>query len=106
MSYRFERLSLFQQLDAGFKFDRYVELLENYVKRSTKNKPLILEHGCYNMAYGHHKVTDTTIYEGRSLFIYDDTNKRPFFTISELDIANKEIKWYHDKYNSLFIWRV
>lgn len=92
-----------QIFDAEMKFDRKVELLENYVKRSSKKKPLILEHGCLNYRYSHHEVIEESS-GNKILYIYDDTHKNPFFVVELENIIRKELYWKKDnKYNTLFI---
>lgn len=92
-----------QIAEGEMKFERRVKLLDNYVKRSTKNKPLILENGCLNYRYSHYEIVEYRDGE-KVLLIYDDTHERAFFEISIKDLIENKVTWKKDsKYNTLYI---
>ena len=84
------------------KFNRYVELVCNYQKRSSKKRPLILENGCLNYEYSHCRIRDLGG-ENIELQLYDTVHKEPFFSITLEDCIENRVYWHHDKYNALVV---
>ena len=79
------------------KFNRYVELVCNYQKRSSKKRPLILENGCLNYEYSHCRVKG--IGDGDlELQLYDTVHQEPFFRNTLEDCIKNTENWKHDKY--------
>ena len=84
------------------KFNRYVELVCNYQKRSSKKRPLILENGCLNYEYSHCRIRDLGG-ENIELQLYDTVHEKPFFIITLEDCIENRVYWHHDKYNTLVV---
>ena len=84
------------------KFNRYVELVCNYQKRSSKKRPLILENGCLNYEYSHCRIRDLGG-ENIELQLYDTVHEEPFFRITLEDCIENRVYWHHDKYNTLAV---
>ena len=84
------------------KFNRYVELVCNYQKRSSKKRPLILENGCLNYEYSHCRIRDLGG-ENIELQLYDTVHEKPFFRITLEDCIENRVYWHHDKYNTLVV---
>ena len=96
------KYSLGEILKAQKKFNRYVELVCNYQRRSSKKRPLILENGCLNYEYSHCRVKG--IGDGNlELQLYDTVHEEPFFSITLEDCIENRVYWHHDKYNTLVV---